>query len=66
MADDARYKPKYKALYKRRKETIERVFAGAQEKHAMRYTRYQGLAQTTKWVKIKFATMNLKSRQNGI
>ena len=28
-----------------RKETIERVFADAKEKHAMRYTQYRGLAK---------------------
>ena len=42
------------------KETIERVFADAKEKHGMRYTRYTGLAQVTNWVKLKFAAMNLK------
>ena len=47
-------------LYKQRKETIERVFADAKEKHAMRYTQYRGLAQVTNWVKLKFAAMNLK------
>ena len=60
MADDARYTPKYRDLYKQRKETIERVFADAKEKHAMRYTQYRGLAQVTNWVKLKFAAMNLK------
>ena len=50
----------YAQLYKRRKETIERVFADAKEKHAMRYTQYRGLAQVTNWVKLKFAAMNLK------
>lgn len=60
LADDARYVPEYQTLYKRRKETIERVFADAKEKHAMRYTQYRGLAQVTKWVKLKFAAMNLK------
>ncbi len=45
--------------YKRPKETIERVFADAKEKHAMRYTQYRGLAQVTKWVKLKFVAMNL-------
>ena len=29
LADDIRYTPKYQELYKRRKETIERVFADA-------------------------------------
>ena len=47
-------------LYKCRKETIERVFADAKEKHAMRYTQYRGLAQVTNWVKLKFVAMNLK------
>ena len=60
LADDARYTPVYAQLYKRRKETIERVFADAKEKHAMRYTQYRGLAQVTNWVKLKFAAMNLK------
>ena len=50
----------YRDLYKRRKETIERAFADAKEKHAMRYTQYRGLAQVTNWVKLKFAAMNLK------
>lgn len=60
LADDIRYTPKYQELYKRRKETIERVFADAKEKHAMRYTQYRGLAQVSNWVRLKFAAMNLK------
>ncbi|MBO5203921.1 MAG: transposase, partial [Clostridia bacterium] len=39
---------------------IERVFADAKEKHAMRYTPYRGLAQVSNWVRLKFAAMNLK------
>ena len=60
LAEDARYTPEYQALYKKRKETIERVFADAKEKHAMRYTQYRVLAQVTNCVKLKFAAMNLK------
>ena len=60
LADDARHTPEYRELYQRRKETIERVFADAKEKHAMRYTQYRGLAQVSNWVKLKFAAMNLK------
>ncbi|WP_305083950.1 transposase, partial [uncultured Oscillibacter sp.] len=60
LADDARYTPQYKDLYAKRKETIERVFADAKEKHAMRYTHYRGLAQVSNWVRLKFAAMNLK------
>ncbi|MDY3303540.1 MAG: transposase, partial [Clostridia bacterium] len=60
LAEDIRHTPKYAELYKLRKEKIERVFADAKEKHAMRYTHYTGLAQVTNWVRLKYATMNLK------
>lgn len=53
-----------KAIYAKRKETIERVFADAKEKHAMRYTHYRGLARVSNWVKLKFAAMNLKKMAN--
>lgn len=59
-AEDVRHTPEYKALYGKRKETIERVFADAKEKHAMRYTNHRGLSQVTNWVRLKFAAMNLK------
>ncbi len=59
-AEDIRHTPQYKALYAKRKETIERVFADAKEKHAMRYTNFRGLSQVTNWVRLKFAAMNLK------
>ena len=58
--EDVRHTPKYKAMYDKRKETIERVFADAKEKYAMRYTNYRGLAKVTNWVRLKFAAMNLK------
>ncbi len=53
-----------KALYAKRKETIERVFADAKEKHAMRYTHHRGLARVTSWVRLKYAAMNLKKLAN--
>lgn len=59
-AEETRNIPKYKELYSKRKETIERIFADAKEKYGMRYTQYRGLTQVTKWVKLKFAAMNLK------
>lgn len=49
-----------KEIYSKRKETIERVFADAKEKHAMRYTHHRGLARVTNWVRLKYAAMNLK------
>ena len=53
-----------KELYAKRKETIERVFADAKEKHAMRYTHHRGLARVTNWVRLKYAAMNLKKIAN--
>ncbi len=53
-----------KYLYGQRKETIERVFADAKEKHAMRYTHHRGLPRVSNWVRLKFATMNLKKLAN--
>lgn len=47
-------------LYDKRKETIERCFADAKEKHGMRYTLVRGLSQARKWVRLKFAAINLK------
>ena len=49
-----------KCIYAMRQQTIERVFADAKEKHAMRYTHHRGLTAVTRWVKLKFAAMNLK------
>lgn len=49
-----------KDLYAQRKETIERVFADAKEKHAMRYTHRRSLIRVTSWVRLKYAAMNLK------
>jgi len=60
LAEQIRKTERGKQLYDRRKETIERVFADAKEKHAMRYTHHRGLARVTTWVRLKFAAMNLK------
>lgn len=58
--EDHRHTYGIRELYDRRKETIERVFADAKEKHSMRFAYYRGLAQVSKWVRLKFAAMNLK------
>lgn len=60
QAEHIRHTPKYRVLYQKRKETIERVFADAKVKYGMRYTLYRGLTQVTNWVRLKFAAMNLK------
>lgn len=60
IAEQLRKTSRAKAIYAMRKETIERVFADAKEKHAMRYTHHRGLAGVTRWVRLKYAAMNLK------
>ncbi len=60
LANAVRKTDRGKQLYALRKETIERVFADAKEKHAMRYTTMRGLAKVETWVRLKFACMNLK------
>ena len=60
LAEDYRHTPELRKLYDQRKETIERVFADAKEKHAMRFTYLRGLTRVTNWVRLKFAAMNLK------
>ena len=60
MAEDIRYSPAGRDIYKLRSQTIERVFADAKEKYGMRYTPYRGLKRVSMWVRLKFAAMNLK------
>ena len=60
---DARREP-MKEIDTQRRETMERVFADAKEKHAMRYTHHKGLAAVTQWVRLKFSAMNLKRLAN--
>jgi transposase len=58
--DENRYTDKGKALYARRKETIERVFADGKEKHGLRFSRHNGLAKVKTQVLLTFTVMNLK------
>ena len=56
---DARYTPQYQKLYSKRKETVERVFAGAKKKRGMRYTLYIRQAEReTLCVSLSFPRMN--------
>lgn len=57
LAEAIRKTERGKAIYAKRKETIERVFADAKEKHAMRYTYHRGLAPVSR---LKYVAMNLK------
>ncbi len=49
-----------KDLYAKRKETIERLFGSAKEKHGFRYTGMYGKARMEMKVGLTFAYMNLK------
>lgn len=49
-----------KSIYKKRKQTIERIFADAKEKHEMRWTKYRGLEKVATHTMLVFAAMNLK------
>ena len=64
LVEQIRKTDRAKEIYAQRKETIERVFVDAKERHAMRYTHHRGLAAVTRWVRLKFAAMNLKKLAN--
>lgn len=60
MAEDYRHTPKYRDIYQMRGQTIERIFADAKEKHALRYAKFRGLQKVKMQVTLTFACMNLK------
>jgi len=64
FAEDYRLSIGMKDVYRRRKETIERVFADGKEKHGMRYTQLRGLAKVKAEAALRFACMNLKKMAN--
>jgi len=59
-AEHLRHTHEIKQIYARRKETIERVFADAKEKHGMRWTTLRGLKKLSMQAMLTFASMNLK------
>lgn len=66
VSEELRYTEQHKKWYKRRKETIERCFADAKEKHGMRWTAYRGLAKVTLQAMLTFVAMNLKKMANWL
>ncbi|OCA88381.1 transposase [Bacillus sp. FJAT-27225] len=58
--DHLRHHSDVKPIYEKRKETIERVFADAKEKHGMRWTTLRGLKKLSMQAMLTFAAMNLK------
>ena len=60
VARDYRLSPEGKEIYKKRKETIERVFAEGKEKHCLRFTRYRGLKKNFNYRSLLYACLNIK------
>ena len=58
--DDIRHTLGMKKVYKKRKETIERIFGTAKEYHGFRYTQMYGKARMNMKAGLTFACMNLK------
>ncbi len=65
-ADHLRHTEKNKIIYARRKESIERVFADAKEKHGMRWTTLRGIEKLSMQAMLTFAAMNLKKMANWL
>ncbi|WP_445724484.1 IS1182 family transposase [Fredinandcohnia sp. FSL W7-1320] len=63
-ADHLRHTEEVKEIYARRKESIERVFADAKEKHGMRWTTLRGIKKLSMQAMLTFAAMNLKKLAN--
>ena len=59
-SEHLRHSFEIKEIYAKRKETIERVFADAKEKHGMRWTTLRGLKKLSMQAMLTFAAMNLK------
>lgn len=55
-----RYEDKGKAIYKRRKETVERSFAEGKELHGHRYARFRGLSKVQMQCLLSAACQNMK------
>ena len=58
--EDIRHTLGMKELYKKRKETIERLFGTAKEHHGFRYTQMYGKARMEMKVGLTYACLNLK------
>jgi transposase len=60
ICEDIRLSKGTKEIYDKRKETIERIFGTAKERHQMRYTQETGKEKMQMKVGLTFACMNLK------
>ncbi|HBI05159.1 MAG TPA: IS5/IS1182 family transposase, partial [Paenibacillaceae bacterium] len=55
-----------KAMYKKRKETIERSFADSKELHGLRYCRFRGRANVQEQALMTAACQNMKKIANHL
>ena len=60
ICEDIRHTIGMRELYRKRKETIERLFGTAKEYHGFRYTQMYGKARMQMKVGLTYACMNLK------
>ena len=60
ICEDIRHRLGMRDLYKKRKETIERLFGTAKEYHNFRYTRERGKSKMKDKVGLTLACLNLK------
>ncbi len=58
--EDIRHTRGNRDIYARRKETIERIFGTAKERHGLRYTQYIGKVRMEMKAGLTFACMDLK------
>lgn len=57
--EENRYTDRWKKIYPKRKESIERVFGDCKEKHNLRFTRLRGLQKNSHQAVLIFACHNL-------
>ena len=60
FCEEIRHQKEMKELYKKRKETIERLFGTAKEYHNLRYTREKGKSKMEDKVGLTLACLNIK------
>lgn len=60
IINEHRYEDRGKAIYKRRKETVERSFADGKELHGHRYARFRGLSRVQMQCLLSAACQNMK------
>ena len=60
ICEEIRHKSGFKDLYRKRKETIERIFGTAKEFHGLRYTNQIGIEKMHMKIGLTFACLNMK------